>query len=241
MKNRASILKQLAAVCVAFSLLGPIVAASADTNQVPPVDMSSRIARIEGSQFWGHGVILDSHHILTAAHVVDTDAQGYEFAIKNVMGFELGKAHILKIGNRRDVDLAVLEFSSVLKPLIGSLGPAPVCEKNEPAGSDVAVAFGSKTQWTHTSHDFVVYEKGTAYSNAVEAFLSHGVSGAGVYSVQLSCLAGIVSLQMGNSMDGATCISDDVNKIPKDAACLSRLGSVFVPASDLRKFLADIY
>lgn len=193
-------------------------------------------------------MLLDNDHILTAAHVVDEMPNGAVLTVSNAFGETLGTATVLLAGAKQVNDLALLAFTRA-NELVRVVSPVSICSEDAKSGELLTVAYEKKATRTHASMDeaFVSYDRGIAYSRATQAFFSNGVSGAGVYSMERLCLAGIISRQTSsqsidpNDPNAITSCLDTLKFGVKDKACGSHFGTEFVPATTIRKFLQNTW
>ena len=221
-----------------FALLFWRPCAAGDDSPFLPSLYTVRIVTPNGS--WGHGVRLDDHRILTAAHVVDEEADGASFKAFDLHGREIGIATIAKIGSRRRPDLALLTygFDPTQMPWLRLRDHIRICEQDAAPGEKLGVAFGNVFHSTHASFDFVTMSQQQATSTATEAFFSRGVSGAGVYSTERSCLTGIVSQRETWEINSAGCLADAIGTKPRLEGCGVLIGTKYVVAAEIRAFLS---
>lgn len=216
-------------------------------------EMERRTVHIRGTEKSGalaraHGMLLDNDHILTAAHVVENMPVGSVLTVSNEFGETMGTATVLLAGMKDVNDLALLAFTRV-DDSVRMVTPVSICSEETRSGELLVVAFEKTAVETHASMDqaFVTRTQTATYSRATQAFFSNGVSGAGVYSTERLCLAGIISRQ---TSDQHIDPSDPNDRIPcldtlrygvKDKACGSYFGTEFVPTSIIGKFLQKIW
>lgn len=96
---------------------------------------------------------------------------------------------------------------------------------------------------THASYDAQAVDQGKSYSEATEAYFSHGVSGAPVYQAETACLTGIISHYDISSGDGSdSCIKNDLNSArPFGSGCSATFRTKFVGPLLIRDFLKSLY
>ncbi len=218
------------------TLIGPLLATNAcfvQAAEVDPFELVSRNVRLIGPEVSGlfktaQGVRLNNDHILTAAHVVENLPSGSTLTVFNVVDQrKIGTATVLREGVKEVNDLALLAFTAT-NQFTRVLTPAHVCSGDTLPGELLVVAYENTFTKTHANMDdsfLTIAGDSPTYSKATQAFFSNGVSGAGVYSLEHSCLAGIIS--------GYRPVCSDRG----NTACGGHFGTEFTPASTIRQFL----
>lgn len=227
------------AIPIALTTFLPSTSIAQDISPVSVMGSGNTVRITDPQNGWGHGIRIDANHILTAAHVVDAFPDGTAFTLVDTSARHAGLAVVEKMGNRKSVDLALLritkdDFNMDIATQL------KVCKDNVKPGATLFVQYENYGQTTHASADQSQWFHGVENATMTEAFFSHGVSGAAVFDVERNCLAGIVSQQKLTKSDAAEhCLTDTVNDKPILKACSLLIGTVFVPALDIRAFLGQ--
>ena len=214
---------------------------AADVNHF---DLMDRTVRLIGPELAGlhtraHGMRLDNSHILTAAHVVEKMPGGSVLTVSNGTGQIMGSATVLVAGEKEFNDLALLAFTPT-NQFVRVATPVAICSEDARGGELLLVAYEDTAIQTHASMDspFVSYSQVAMYSRATQAFFSNGVSGAGVYSMEHLCLAGVISRQSSIGPGSTPCLRSLAHGVG-DKPCGTYFGTEFVPATTIRKFLKN--
>jgi hypothetical protein len=166
----------------------------------------------------GSGVYLWSGLIITAAHLTDANAA---MSVR-IAGKDL-PATTLKQGVFEKVDLSLLSVDEKRLPEKPAIPTAQLCEA-APWPGDRVVVIDSRT--ASQSHIVSPQELPTAlrhFSTLIADAATTGRSGSGVFDPDRKCLLGIMSRQ----------ITVQTSKGAKEL-------KYFVPASDIREFIAGV-
>ena len=172
----------------------------------------------------GSGIFLGDSLVLTAAHVVAVDPRSRRVTVQ--IDGRLTSGIVVFDGKPQKLDLALIKIdTSVLSNNRRAQPPVPVCAANPGTDQPVAVAAqGAVTDSATISTPITSDGQSGTWTNLLTTGFHQGNSGGGVFSKAQKCLWGVISYEMGGTVDGRVI---DI--------------TAFVPASDITRFLRSYY
>jgi len=180
-----------AACCV----LAPARAQSSDAFPTP--DDSLKIYAVSTAKTrlfkrWvGHGIYLGHGAVITASHVLGRWPLNVNQRVL-VDGQEL-PAKVIKQGEPKDTDLALLSVDDTRLPISLRLRLNPVCRTMPPIGAEVVVVNPEGTARSHIASPVSIPAEYRVKYGTVISPVPLAASGSGVFDAARRCLLGIVS------------------------------------------------
>src|SRR5262245_34100405 len=203
------------ALCLAVTLLVPVVCKGADKGSGRPWIATAGIIRNGGQS--GSGVYLQSGLVITAAHLTARDAN----MSARIAGVVL-PATVLKQGSLEDVDLSLLLVDEKELPPSVVLPRTQLCEAPPWPGDPVIVVDSGRASRSHiVSPQVLPFTLRNKFPTLIGDVAATGNSGSGVFDPNRKCLLGIMSQKITSHMPEGD----------RDTA------KYFVPAAAIRDFL----
>src|SRR5262245_36260556 len=203
------------ALCLAVTLLAPVVCEGADKGSGRPWIVTASIIRDGGQS--GSGVYLKSGLVITAAHLTAVDAN----MSARIAGVLL-PATVLKQGSLEDMDLSLLLVDEKKLPPSMVLPRTQLCEAPTWPGDPVIVVDSGRASRSRiVSPQVLPFTLRNRFSTLIGDVATTGNSGSGVFDPNRKCLLGIMSRKFTSHMPEGD----------RDTA------KYFVPAAAIRDFL----
>ena len=217
---------------VAVTSLALAVPWSVQPTAEPAFDARSVAVHIQRTppQSWpGYGIYLGDGLVITAAHVAGHAAVTHPSVV--LAGRSL-PTETVKEGSYSDNDLTVLRVIPPVPPELADRHTT-VCNEAFRPGEAVVVATPEEaTRSIVISPEALPPQYRTRYASSIRDVYTTGNSGSGVFDEFDNCLLGIMSSKIEEQQQGT------VDGVP--ATRTVGLAKHFVPASDIRAFLADV-
>ena len=210
------------ALCLAVTLLAPIVSIGADREE-SGVPWIATAVIIRNEEQHGAGVYLKSGLVLTAAHLTAVDAK---MSVR-IAGVVL-PAKVLKQGSSEDVDLSLLSVDEEKLPATIELPRMQLCEAPPWPGDPVIIVDAKRASRSHiVSPQVLPFTLRNKFSTLIADVATTGNSGSGVFDPNHKCLLGIMSRKI---------------YVPaSDGGSEQDIAKYFVPASTIRDFIPTEY
>ena len=153
-----------------------------------------RVIRVPKEPWTGYGIYLGNGIVITAAHVAGLAP--WHRVLVEIAGRDL-PADVLKQGQFRDVDLALLSVDEQQLPVSLRLRRMTVCKEPPLPGEEVIVAIPQGIARSHVvSPSLLPHDLAPKFRTAISDVASTGNSGSGVFDANKKCLLGIISAKI---------------------------------------------